>query len=127
MNSNVLFTKICFFFAIFCIFVSCSNHSDNIIEENQIKLNNNQQELQEILETQTLNTNFSISDNDNNKQIDLDLDTSTTGSISNPSDHNKLINRDMKNQHPIEAITSLTEELLSRPNTEIPDSFINTL
>lgn len=55
MNSNVLFTKICFFFAIFCIFVSCSNHSDNIIEENQIKLNNNQQELQEILETQTLN------------------------------------------------------------------------
>ena len=79
------------------------------------------------LEAQTLNTNFSISDNDNNKQIDLDLDTSTTGNISNPSDHNKLINRGMKNQHPIKAITSLTEELLSRPNTEIPDSFINTL
>ena len=64
---------------------------------------------------------FSISDNDNNKQIDLDVST-----VIN-SDHNKLINRGMKNQHPIEAITSLTEELLSRPNTEIPDSFINTL
>ena len=49
------------------------------------------------------------------------------GGISNSSDHNKLINRDMENQHPITAITSLTEELLSRPNTEIPDSFINTL
>ena len=60
--------------------------------------------------------------NDNNKQIDLDVST-----VINSADHNKLINRDMENQHPIEAITSLTEELLSRPNTEIPDSFINTL
>ena len=42
--------------------------------------------------------------NDNNKQIDLDVST-----VIN-SDHNKLINRGMKNQHPINAITSLTEE-----------------
>ena len=56
--------------------------------------------------------------------FDFNLDVST---VINSVDHNKLINRDMKNQHPIEAITSLTEELLSRPNTEIPDSFINAL
>lgn len=75
------------------------------------------------LEVETLNTDISISDN--NKQ-ELDLDTSTVVDIKS-SDHNKLINRDMENQHPIGAITSLTEELLSRPNTEIPDSFINML
>ena len=57
----------------------------------------------------------------------FDFSMSYTGGISNSSDHNKLINRDMENQHPITAITGLTEELLSRPNTEIPDSFINTL
>lgn len=77
------------------------------------------------LEVETLDTDISISDN-NKQELDLDLDTSTSVDIKS-SDHNKLINRDMKNQHPIGAITSLTEELLSRPNTEIPDSFINTL
>ena len=95
----------------------------NIEFDNIFQLNTDNQNV----ELDTNDFDFSISDNDNNKQIDLDLDTSTTGGVSNSSDHNKLINRDMKNQHPINAITALTEELLSRPNTEIPDSFINTL
>ena len=93
----------------------------NIEFDNIFQLNTDNQNV----ELDTNDFDFSISDNDNNKQIDLDA--STTVNVNKTSDHNKLINRDMKNQHPIEAITSLTEELLSRPNTEIPDSFINTL
>lgn len=93
----------------------------NIEFDNIFQLNTNNQDV----ELDTNDFDFSISDNDNNKQIDLDA--STTVNVNKISDHNKLINRGMKNQHPIEAITSLTEELLSRPDTEIPDSFINTL
>lgn len=93
----------------------------NIEFDNIFQLNTDNQDV----ELDTNDFDFSISDNDNNKQIDLD--TSTTVNVNKTSDHNKLINRDMENQHPIEAITSLTEELLSRPDTEIPDSFINTL
>ena len=93
----------------------------NIEFDNIFQLNTDNQNV----ELDTNDFDFSISDNDNNKQIDLDA--STTVNVNKTSDHNKLINRDMKNQHPIEAITSLTEELLSRPNTEIPDSFINAL
>ena len=93
----------------------------NIEFDNIFQLNTDNQDVE--LDTNAFD--FSISHNDTNKQIDLD--TSTTVNVNKTSDHNKLINRNMENQHPIEAITSLTEELLSRPNTEIPDSFINTL
>lgn len=48
--------------------------------------------------------------------------TNITGSISSSGngtrDHNKLINRDLVDQHPIESITGLTEELSKKLGAE---------
>lgn len=47
--------------------------------------------------------------------------------IISENDHTRLINRDSNNQHPISAVTNLTNELNTRPSEVISDSFINLL
>lgn len=79
--------------------------------------------------------NFSEEENFSTNFVDelpLDMNLGEFSSVKiqgegGTSDHRLLQYRNVPNQHPIEAITSLTEELNVRPNTVITDVEIELL
>ena len=59
--------------------------------------------------TSDFDTNFS----NDNEMMNVEMDE-TSGGIT--LDHNRLLNRDAKNSHPIDSITGLNEQLNTMPN-----------